>query len=194
MRSKTVAKAWVVAALATVGMLASRGAWAQTGGVEGSAPPANLDLPFPLYNTHPENGGLFISSTCIYYDPKTLRPAESLPAAGPEARPGNVLLSVVVSPDKLSGLRTAEGDRAAVTAAGVAAAGVQRPGERLGARRWLWPVAGSLTVTGLALVGRWWRSTGRRRASASNHQGGHSPMPREPTGRSGPTGVPGGPR
>jgi hypothetical protein len=84
MRTNSVGRTWVLAALVAVGVLAPGVAFAQNNpaelggagagdgvngvsGVNGYAPPANGNLPFPLYSTHPENGGLFLSMGFAYY-------------------------------------------------------------------------------------------------------------------------------
>jgi hypothetical protein len=71
MRKKSVWGAGVLAALAALTVLAPGTTLAQesfsTGGfATGYAPPA-VQLPYPLYSTHPEVGGLFIGTSFIMY-------------------------------------------------------------------------------------------------------------------------------
>jgi hypothetical protein len=71
----TVGRAWVLVALAA---LTPRGAFAQfvnSPGGQGAgasigpdyAPPANLDLPLPLFSTNPASGGLYLSGGYVMY-------------------------------------------------------------------------------------------------------------------------------
>ncbi len=71
MRIKSVWGAGVLAALATLTVLApgktlAQESWPQGGFATGYAPPA-VQLPYPLYSTHPEMGGLFIAGSYIMY-------------------------------------------------------------------------------------------------------------------------------
>jgi hypothetical protein len=78
MRIKSVWGAGVLAALAALTMLApgtilAQESWPQGGFATGYAPPA-VPLPYPLYSTHPEMGGLFLSgSYLMYYQTNPLR-------------------------------------------------------------------------------------------------------------------------
>ncbi|HTU16635.1 MAG TPA: hypothetical protein VMG10_01120 [Gemmataceae bacterium] len=81
MRIKSVWEAGVLAALATLAVLApgtsrAQESWPQGGFATGYAPPA-VPLPYPLYNTHPENGGLFVAGSYVMY-------AETNPIQGQE--------------------------------------------------------------------------------------------------------------
>jgi hypothetical protein len=72
MRIKSVWGAGVLAALAALTMLAPRTilaqeSWPQGGFATGYAPPA-VQLPYPLYSTHPEIGGLFLAGSYIMYN------------------------------------------------------------------------------------------------------------------------------
>ena len=63
MRIKSVWRAGVLAVLAALAVLApgkalAQESWPQGGFATGYAPPA-VQLPYPLYSTHPEMGGLF---------------------------------------------------------------------------------------------------------------------------------------
>ena len=72
MRIKSVWGAGVLAALAALTVLApgktlAQESWPQGGFATGYAPPA-VPLPYPLYSTHPEVGGLFIAGSYIMYN------------------------------------------------------------------------------------------------------------------------------
>jgi hypothetical protein len=72
MRIKSVWGAGVLAALATLTVLApgttlAQESWPQGGFATGYAPPA-VQLPYPLYSTHPEYGGLFVAGSYIMYN------------------------------------------------------------------------------------------------------------------------------
>jgi hypothetical protein len=72
MRIKSVWGAGVLAALAALAVLApgrslAQESWPQGGFATGYAPPA-VQLPYPLYNTHPEVGGLFLAGSYIMYN------------------------------------------------------------------------------------------------------------------------------
>ena len=72
MRIKSVWGAGVTAALAALTVLApgttlAQETWPQGGFATGYAPPA-VPLPYPLYSTHPEVGGLFIAGSYIMYN------------------------------------------------------------------------------------------------------------------------------
>ncbi|MGH7174714.1 MAG: hypothetical protein ACRELG_30990 [Gemmataceae bacterium] len=72
MRIKSVWGAGVLAALATLAVLVpgtsrAQESWPQGGFATGYAPPA-VPLPYPLYNTHPEMGGLFVAGSYIMYN------------------------------------------------------------------------------------------------------------------------------
>jgi len=72
MRIKSVWGAGVLAALAALTVLApgktlAQESWPQGGFATGYAPPA-VPLPYPLYNTHPEVGGLFIAGSYVMYN------------------------------------------------------------------------------------------------------------------------------
>jgi hypothetical protein len=71
MRIKSVWGAGVLAALAVLTVLApgttlAQESWPQGGFAAGYAPPA-VPLPYPLYSTHPDIGGLFIAGSYIMY-------------------------------------------------------------------------------------------------------------------------------
>lgn len=71
MRSKSVWGAGVLAALAALtalspGRAVAQSLWPEGGFATGYAPPA-VQLPYPLYSTHPEIGGLFIAGSYIMY-------------------------------------------------------------------------------------------------------------------------------
>lgn len=68
---KSVWGAGVLAALAALTVLApgrslAQESWPQGGFATGYAPPA-VPLPYPLYNTHPDLGGLFIAGSYVMY-------------------------------------------------------------------------------------------------------------------------------
>lgn len=72
MRIKSVWGAGVLAALAALAVLApgrslAQESWPQGGFATGYAPPA-VPLPYPLYTTHPETGGLFLAGSYIMYN------------------------------------------------------------------------------------------------------------------------------
>jgi hypothetical protein len=71
MRIKRVWKAGVLAGLAALAVLSpgrslAQESWPQGGFATGYAPPA-VQLPYPLYTTHPEMGGLFVAGSYIMY-------------------------------------------------------------------------------------------------------------------------------
>jgi hypothetical protein len=71
MRTKSVWGATILAALAALaglapGRLLAQSLWPQGGFATGYAPPA-VQLPYPLYNTHPETGGLFLAGSILVY-------------------------------------------------------------------------------------------------------------------------------
>jgi hypothetical protein len=72
MRIKSVWGAGVLAALAALTVLApgttlAQESWPQGGFATGYAPPA-VPLPYPLYSTHPEIGGLFVAGSYVMYN------------------------------------------------------------------------------------------------------------------------------
>ena len=72
MRIKSVWRAGVLAALASLTVLApertlAQESWPQGGFATGYAPPA-VQLPYPLGSTHPEAGGLFIAGSYLMYN------------------------------------------------------------------------------------------------------------------------------
>jgi hypothetical protein len=72
MRIKSVRGAGVLAVLAALAVLTpgrslAQETWPQGGFATGYAPPA-VQLPYPLYNTHPEVGGLFIAGSYVMYN------------------------------------------------------------------------------------------------------------------------------
>jgi hypothetical protein len=72
MRIKSVRGAGVLATLAALAVLTpgrslAQETWPQGGFATGYAPPA-VQLPYPLYSTHPEIGGLFIAGSYIMYN------------------------------------------------------------------------------------------------------------------------------
>jgi hypothetical protein len=72
MRIKSVWGAGVLAALASLAVLSpgrslAQESWPQGGFATGYAPPA-VPLPYPLYSTHPEVGGLFIAGSYTFYN------------------------------------------------------------------------------------------------------------------------------
>ncbi|MHB1423056.1 MAG: hypothetical protein ACYC3I_07655 [Gemmataceae bacterium] len=72
MRIKSVWRAGVLAALAALAVLApgktlAQESWPQGGFATGYAPPA-VQLPYPLYSTHPEAGGLFVAASYVMYN------------------------------------------------------------------------------------------------------------------------------
>ena len=85
MRIKSVWGAGVLAALAALTVLApgktlAQESWPQGGFATGYSPPA-VQLPYPLYSTHPENGGLFVAGSYIMYNQTNPLRGQSQPIA-----------------------------------------------------------------------------------------------------------------
>jgi hypothetical protein len=85
MRIKSVWGAGVLAALAALTVLApgttlAQESWPQGGFATGYAPPA-VPLPYPLYSTHPELGGLFIAGSYVMYHQTNPLQGQSQPIA-----------------------------------------------------------------------------------------------------------------
>jgi hypothetical protein len=85
MRIKSVWGAGVLAALAALTVLApgttlAQESWPQGGFATGYAPPA-VPLPYPLYSTHPEIGGLFIAGSYVMYHQQNPLQGRSQPIA-----------------------------------------------------------------------------------------------------------------
>jgi hypothetical protein len=95
MRIKSVWGAGVLATLAALAALSpgrslAQESWPQGGFATGYAPPA-VPLPYPLYSTHPEQGGLFVFGSYIMYNQTNTMKSQEVAVRGFVATDDTVL-------------------------------------------------------------------------------------------------------